>query len=412
MIAARLLAVAGSGGAVVIPYSTEDLTASGHGGWTQKPKARSLYYNGHTLTCYIADDGDVEVVVDNGTPIVLHAAFQVDTHAAPAMLVRSSDGKLVVHYSTHDGTAMKQRISTNSLDSDPTLSGGFAAEGNAFTASDLTYPMLFERTAESGSPLYNWHRSGVALAYRKSTDGGATWGAEVQVYNDGTNRTYWDIALDPNDQYTFHFVVTDTTGTLRQLGSIRHFYADTTGYHTSDGTLIDEVSDPIPFTPASLTLVYDEATDGAAWSHDLYVNATGPVFIMGLSGDFALPGGGTDTEYRVMWWDGAWNSSTVLSSGGAGQFDPMLSCLDAQDETRAYVTVKIAGHFELWRFTSSDGLVTWDSGLAITVGSSEDNIYPVSVQDHPRPGRSVLWNAGTYTDATSYTLRIRAFSAA
>jgi hypothetical protein len=410
----RRVVLAGGGSSFTIPAPPTALTTAGHAGWTQKPKARALWYGDHSYLGYVASDGDIEVVVIpdstgvGGTPIVLHSALQVDTHAAPALLVRSSDNKLLVVYCAHNGGTMYQRVSTTSLDTDPTLANGFAGEATAFSTTDMTYPMLFERTAEASSPIYCFYRSlasGTAtLAYKKSTDGGVTWDAQHNVYASSGKRTYWDIALAPDGQ-RFDFVVTDTVGATDQLGDILHFYADDTGYHTSDGTLIDQGADPLPFAPASLTLVYDETEAGKAWSHDLYVGAGGmPVFLFGIADGWS-PAGGTDTEYRVASWDGAaWDISTILASAGAGQFDPAYGCLDADDPTRAYVTRLIGGVWQVWRYTSAD-LATWDAGAAIT-NTADDNLYPVAVKDHPSAGLLVVWNNGEYVSATDYTQRL------
>lgn len=410
MTVARLLMVAGGGGAFLPPPVPDvvSILAAPDGGWTQKPKSRALWYGDNTYIGFIDGNGDVEVVVvpDStgiaGTPIVLHAAFQVDTHAAPAMLVRSSDNKLLVVYCTHDGTAMKQRISTTSLDTDPDLSDGFAAEATAFTSSDATYPMLFERTAESGSPIYCFYRSTVTLGFRKSTDGGTTWDSLHSVYVDGTNRTYWDIALAA-DGWRFDFVVTDTDATLDQLGSIRHFFADDTDYKQSDGTPLVGSN---PYGPSALTLVYDEADAGKAWSHDLIYVGGQPAFVFGIANTWS-PAGGTDTEYRYAIWNGSsWDLATIEGSGGSGQFDiGSLAALDQQDPTVAYVGRFISGKAELWRYTTSDGGATW-SGAAITSGSSDDNIYPTGVKDHPSPGLAMVFLEGTYTDATDNDLGI------
>jgi hypothetical protein len=383
------------------------LSAAGNGGWTQKPKARALWYGDHSYLGYDSSGGDIAVVVVpdstgvGGTPITLHAAFQVDIHAAPALVVLPSDHRLLVLYSGHNGGVMYGRKSVNPLDSDPTISGGFAAEVTHFTGTALTYPMAFARTAESGSPTYCWFREGVTLSYRKTTDDGATWSIAHSIYVDGANRTYWDISLAP-DGMRFDFIVTDTDAVDDQLGSIRHFYADATDYKDSSGT---PLAGSNPYGPSALTLVYDEATAGKAWAHDLY-NDGDPSFLFGIANTWS-PAGGTDTAYRYAKLSGGvWATSTILASGGAGQFDPMIGCLDQVDPTRAFVTRKIGSRFEIWRYRTADGGATWDAGAAITSSSADDNVYPVAVKGHPVPGFALVWNNGTYVSATDFSLRI------
>lgn len=408
----RLLIAGGGGGGSFPPSPVVSLTAPPEGGWNQKPRSRAVWYGDHTYIGYVTgDDGDMCVLSvpdgSSGTTHLLHAAFEVDTHASPALIVRDSDHKLLVLYSKHSDTTMYKRLSTNSLDSDPTLSGGFAAEATAFTGTLVTYPMVIQRTAEALAPLYCFYRergtgTGV-LAYRKSSDQGATWDSQHSVYADSGNITYWDIALAP-DGMRIDFVVTDTDGASDQLGSLFHFFADDEDYKTSDGT---PIAGGPPFDGSDLTLVYDEADAGKAWSHDLYVNGDGnPVFVYGIA-DTWTPPGGTDTEYRLAYWDGAaWQGSTILAAAGAGQFEPTLATLDPVDETVVYVTRKIAGQFELWRYTTADGGATWDAGEAVTSGSTFDNLYPVTVKDHPVDGLRLLWLAGKYTSATDNAVGI------
>jgi hypothetical protein len=387
-----------------------DLATSPQGGWTQKPRSRALHHVGYSYVAYVSGAGDVAVVAipDStqvpGSPVVLHAAFQVDTHAAPAMYLRS-DNKLLVVYCGHNGGLMYQRISVNTLDSDPTLSGGFTVEATAFSGELHTYPMLVGRSSESTATVYCFYRddqSGTAvLAYRKSTDDGATWGSQHEVYKSAGNRTYWDIFGNGTDR--IDFVVTDCA-TTDQLGDIYHFYADLTDYHKSDGTVI---SGSQPWAPSDLTLVYNDATAGRAWSHDGFLDSGGkPRFIFGIATNWSPPGG-TDTEYAYARWSGsAWVVSTILASGGAGQFDPMYGCLDPVEETRAYLIRYISSKFELWRYITADNGATW-AGVAVTSASSGANLYPVAVKDHPSPGLAVAWIAGTYVSATDYTMGIK-----
>jgi hypothetical protein len=405
-VAYRLLPAARGSGGFISPITT--LTTADDGGWTQKPRSRAIAHAGYVYVGYVSGTGDVKVIYrpDStgvvSSPITLHAAFQVDTHAAPAMFVRS-DAKLLVMYCGHNGGVMYQRVSVNTLDADPTLSGGFVAEASAFSGATYTYPMLVGRSSESPAAIYNFHRdnqSGTAvLSYRKSTDDGATWGTAHEVYKSTGNFTYWDVF--GNGTTRIDFVVTDCL-TTDQLGDLYHFYADLSDYHKSDGTVI---SGSQPWTPSQLTLVYDKSTSGRAWSHDGYLSGSNPVFIFGIAPTWS-PAGGTDTEYRYARWTGsAWTVTSILASGGAGQYDPMLACLDPVDPTVAYLTRYLAGHFEIWRYVTSDSGATW-SGGAITSGSSVDNIYPVTVRDHPSGQLAVLWLDGTYTSATSNSLGI------
>lgn len=381
------------------------LTAAPYGGWTQIPEARAAYYNGVTYFGYVnGSNGNVEVrSYNHATEItsaatVIKTALGVDTHNAPALLVRDSDKKIVVAYSGHVGSTLWVRISTNAEDI-----SAFGSEITAESGGEHTYPILLQRLAETNDPLYLFYRdnhgSGTRLAYVKSTDGGVTWGSQVAVW-DANLGSYWKITTD--GQWRIDFAVTD--GNPDNASSkIYHFYADATDYHQSDGTVLVGSQ---PFGPSQVTEVYDGA--GPAWPTDIILNGSNLPRIV-----YSVSLGG-DSSYRFARWTGsAWNLSTIVSAG-ADIVDPApVATLDAVVLTDCHLVKKVAGNWELYRYErSSDTVDTWDGGTAVTTSSGFDNIYPVKVHNHPAGELGILWLYGDYAGAEiSFDMGIRGVEA-
>ena len=100
------------------PFSDFTLTAAADGGWTWFTDPRAVYYNGKAYFGYVDNSGNIcirtytHATATVSAETVLHAALQVDDHANPSILIRDSDKKLLVFYSSHDDTTMRLQIST------------------------------------------------------------------------------------------------------------------------------------------------------------------------------------------------------------------------------------------------------------------------------------------------------------
>lgn len=392
--------MAGGGGSFLAAPVVSAVTSAPSGSWTQIPEPRAIRSGTTTYFGYVnGSTGDVEVrsLPDGGTasaPFVLHAAlnYPADTHDAPAIHVRP-DGHLVACYSAHNGAVMYTRISTSANDA-----SAWGSE-TTFGGVAVTYATLVQRLAEAGQPLYIWYRdvdSGTShLTYRKSWDGGATWGSAVRVFAVSGKAVYWKIASD--GQWRIDFVVTDSNTSFATC-RIYHFYADDTDYHQSDGTAIGAYGPE--FDTSHLTLVYDSSS-GPGWPTDACLDASNrPRFVYSVDN-----GSGTDSLFAYASADsgGAWTLSTVLASVGAGIVDPSpVACIDPLVPTRCLLTRKVGAHFEIWRYTTGDGGMTW-YGAPLTSGSSVENLYPLTVRGHAPGTVSALFLQGTYSGAETGT---------
>lgn len=378
------------------------LTAATHGGWTQIPYPKGVEYNG---ALYFGDvngsNGNIELykyVISTATltgPTVLHAALQQDTHAAPAVLVRS-DGKIVAAYSAHnDVSHLYVWISTNAED----ISAGTETNIDASFGSDTyTYANLVQLSGESNK-LYLFVRSqDVSTSYLQmstSTNGGATWAAHTDLFAQSGDHVYWKIADNGTDR--IDFTISSDDGDPVGLGNIYHFYYNGT-YRNSAGTSIGSPT----FDLTDLTLVYNSSDP--AWPTDIILDGSTPRIVYNVS--LAT---NTDSKWGYAYWTGsAWTNVTVLSSVGFGVIDPSpVAALDAEDPDHLYAVRYIGGHHQLWRYTTISGGASWDTGEAIGSGGV-DNIYPTAVKNHVDGHPAVLWLFGTYTADTSNSVGVKA----
>lgn len=398
MTAATRLLIAGGGASFTVPKVTTAFTTSQDGGWTQASDPHAVHAGGVTVFGYVdLSNGDIEVrSIDDVTravssPLTLHAALDQDTHAAPSFVFRP-DGRIVAAYGGHDLANIYVRVSTNPYD--VSAWGTEQSLDATIGGVSYTYPTLLYR----GSDLYLFYRdvaAGVAyLTFTKSTDDGATWSAQTRLYTTtlaDTGLTYWKIDSDGS---RIDFAVTNKR-TNSPNTKVFHFYFDGTDYRTSDGTVITG----LPFEPGDLTEVYDGG-DGLGWAMDI-VAGSNPAFA------YVVLDSPTDNSYRYARWDGAaWDLTTVAAAGGTLEADGEgnafggVSALDHNGSTVMYGQVKVASHWEIKRFASSDLGASWTTS-SVTTGSSDDNLYPTVIRDHP--ARLVLlWLYGAYAGSPPY----------
>jgi hypothetical protein len=415
--------VIGSGYAVVAPTLPPGVItllyppAGGSWAWIQQP--RTLSYNGWTYVGFVHSSGAVKVVAINestgaaGTPITVHT-YSVDNHNNPALWVRPSDHKLLVVYSGHNASQIYRRFSTTSLDTDPDLGDGFAAETGLYTQlgswATFTYPILLQLTDETSDPIYLFWRERHGtdrLRYSKSTDGGVTWGTSIGLAvadTAGTSMTYWGIATNGTDRYDV-FWCDFSDGADSQM---HHFYYTAGNYRKSDGTLIISDADLVAsagvdaLDKGDMTLVVSNAAGavdrvmGPAWD--------------GAPAALALQRNGS-TDNRIVsarWRSGAWQVDTVVDSVGgsiAGNLYQSGASFAPTDPDIAVVAQQVSGRWEMFRHTSGDDGVTW-TPEALTSGSAADNFNPAMVWDGSVDLQAV-WCYGTFTDNTLFSLGLR-----
>lgn len=383
------------------------VTAGGF--WTDIPDQKFVHYNGYTYFGWVdGATGDLKAAswrASTGvvsSPVTLHSGFAADLHNSPALLVRSSDHKLMAAYCDHEGAAFYIRISTTSLATDPTLADGFAAEvdiDSSVTGTAYTYPSLVELTDEGA--IYAWFRDRLTTdlyrqSYTKSMDNGATWSAEVKVWvgdNTATHLNYRRLATNGTDR--MDLFATDNDRSLATPSSLYHLYYTGGAWFRSDGTNTGLTAGMFP---SDATLIKDDS-DGPASACGVTYDSDGNPVVNLMT---------YDATSAVVWqsrWTGAtWSATQIAYQNGLGTgSNPFIlgAGLDLNDPNRVYLPIKVGSKFEMHLAQSPDDGITW-STTALTRNSSVDHFLPSGVWNRDDALRAI-WIAGTFTDNTHFT---------
>lgn len=349
----------------------------------------SAYYNNKTYIAYVTPAGSAVVSsFDHTTKEVLTSSAVVtglgaDIHATPSLLVRSSDKKLVLVAIPHNSTHVYVAISTNAED---ISSWGSATDiGTTIGGTSHAYARLVQLSGESGK-MYLFFRDRQdtdatnVLCYSTSSDGGSTWTAQTELYKNSLHQAYWVIGSD--DANRIDIATSDGTVSAGDTSaSVYHFYYDATAtkFKTSDGT---EITDTKPFTPSSLTKLYDGATNGSASGPNCMIPGTTPIVAFGAASSTS----GDDSNFWYsIYTSGAWSTQLVDSTGTSsevnfGQVSGGGIAVDRIDNSKAYVSKKVSGIWQMFLYVTADQGATWTSTqLTFDVGGQDadrPNIMP------------------------------------
>lgn len=414
----------GGGGSFVLPPAAPDLgtvftlSAASDGVWNWIADPRAVTYNGYTYVGYVDSSGNVCVRVRNhatgttGSEIVLHAALDADDHVNPSLWVRASDHKLLAWYARHEplSTTMHQRISTASLDTDPTLGDGFGTEVDTdaqHQGRSYDYPQPIQLSTEADDVIWLfWRNIPVSpdrynLVYSKSTDGGETWNALTTLYSNSTHsgRAYWKIASDGVDK--IHVAMTDGSPNTDSPTLLRHFYYDAGTWRGSDGT---DLGSP-PFDFSDLTPV---ESSRSCLPYDIAISSSGkPVIVYAV-----YPTEFSDHRYRYARWTGTeWYTNEICQAGnGIGGNENAYSggvTLDPDNPQIVYACREDGSAYNLFRYITADGGATF-SEEQITGDSTGKNIRPFVPRGHVA-GLHVVWPYGAYSGYESFNTGLRGY---
>ena len=423
MLARRVL-MAGIGGSFAPPpIWTFDLTDDG-GMWSGKSAPSALLNGDYLYAGWVdGDTGDVMLGVWSLTTralertIVLAAALggvsgNPDLHDSPALLVPATSHKLVVAYSAHSGAHPLVRISTSSLDTDPTLADGMDSEAEVGAAGDWTYMSL----VQMGSGwCYLLGRSVVAgrayIGWFYSSNECVSWSTPLShLMATGANDSkgiYFRVAGDGGVQ--LHVLATDTDRSVGSPSSLYSFYIGFTGSnmdgaYQTDGTLIALFAD-FPIDVIDGTLLHGTA-DGPCDPEDLAITSAGVPCAVYNTWD----SGGADITHWMSLYavvGGTWSEHEIVNSGGLnnGNARQVGASIENADPYRILVPRKVGSVLELTRQVSADDGATWEE-TALTHGSTVDNVTPQAVMGgDARCG--AVFAQGTYTDDATFDMALR-----
>jgi hypothetical protein len=379
---------------------------TGDGAWCWVADPRAVYHEGEHRRTYVGwvnAQGDVRVAsYDHETGEVVtetvREELQRDDHANPALLVRP-DGRLVVFYSGHPGRWMIYRVSLRPED---VSAWGAEAAAAPFTsdARGHTYPAPVRLPGDGGVTYLFWRGPGYDVVFSTSIDG-ETWDEATPLFDNGDDRPYAKVAVD--GEGALHLALTD--GNPDEVAANSVYYARLVGddLTRADGTRF-----------AGGEVVFDSVREGvSAWIWDVAVDSKGrPVIV------YATFPAEDDHRYRYARWNGrTWNDHEITPAGGwfpsvrrgSQRFTPYYSgglALDHSDPSVVYLSRDVDGVFEVERWETSDGGVSWTS-RPITANSAENNVRPFVPRGGARDGPEVIWMHGGYVDWKDYGTSLR-----
>jgi hypothetical protein len=419
----RWVATSGSGLLTSGSLSSQfgSIEASPNGAWVWFTDPRSIYYNGQTFFAYIDNAGLEKVRAYNHGTSALTSEFtlknigEIDDHDNPALLIRDSDKRLITWYNQHDGVAVYQRISTNAEDVTAWGAEVDIASQLSLGTDSFDYANPIQLLAETNDPIYLFFRHSIFgatderfLAFSKSTDGGATWSALTDIYTSFLTSIVYFKAT-PNGDDRVDFTVTNGHPYYDGTVSIYHFYYQNGSYFKSDGTPIVA---SLPFGPADITLVYNGSShNSGTWNWDIGIDSSGEPIILFA----AFPNGDDPSDhfyYYARWTGSVWTVNLITEAGGPGignalgeDFYSGGLILDHSNTSIVYLSKKVSGNWELYRYQTPDGGVTWASQSITFNSGAVKNVRPVPIRNHAI-GYPILWMAGRYTNSSDYLTAI------
>lgn len=323
---------------------------------------------------------------------------QQDDHNEPGILIRSSDSKLIAVYSEHSGTLIRWRISTNATDG--TAWGAQSTIDPSAGVRLYTYPSIFQ---VSNGDIYIFYRGnrvdGTLLPYWyfiKSTDGGATFGAETEFWH----NTYVNIYQDPNDSDILQFVASinpsDAPAPYNSAPFVGSFYFDggANTWHKTDGTS----AGALPLENADVTQLLSETLPEDVWFEDIIVDSNGyPRVLMVYYPDYT-----TTPEikhrYYTEWNGSAWSTpydmgqvmSKSISSGGSPTLLVEIytggANFDPDNPDIFYGSFQVGSRMEMFKYQRISA--SSFSSTQITFNSAYDQWRPFVTK---APNRNLSW---------------------
>jgi len=258
-----------------------------------------------------------------------------DAHAAPTLWI-DPDGYIHVLYGGH-GTPIKHSKSTNPYDiSSWTLLSDFASAG--------TYPF----PVVDGSNVYVFFRKPDGYRYyKKSTDGGNTFGSDVQWCS--TGGIYYNYVRKGNK---VHFAIW-YSGTGDLAKEVRYFYFDlnTETFHKIDGT---ELSIPFAFTDADLAW---SSPTGWAETAAIAADDNGHIYIIAYARQsHDTPAVEHGDVYAIKWNGSSWQAKDTGIDVKFASGNQYLAVKSASEIYLYIVEMDSNGCGAFRKYSSSNGL--------------------------------------------------------
>lgn len=382
-------------------------TLNEDGAWCWFNDPRAICYRGKREQTYISwvnSRGDIMIASydhESGvyTEKVLYPELEADDHDDPAIFIRK-DGRLVVFFSRHTTAPAHRLISDNPED--------ISSWGEDYRfGENVTYPYPFQ-AGDSIFVFYrglSWHPTLII-----SADDGETMGSPQQIIAGGGARPYARYCQDKTGAIHMAF----TTAHPRDDPKNKIYYAlfKDGKFFRADGTYIKDFTgsgSALNIDLGEAETVYD-ASEGKGWIWDITVDRDNhPVMV------FASFPSDVDHRYHYARWTGTeWYLTELTGAGrwfpqtpaGTVEREPNYSggiTLDYDDPSVVYLSRQMKGVFEVFRYSTRDKGVTWDStALTWDTPAGLVNVRPVVPRHHRHGIFDLIWMRGTYVHYTDF----------
>lgn len=391
----RTLLVAGGGGSFTAPSPSllANLGIAPNGGNNPWMTPGAVRHGTKVIGGYVdGNNGNIEAFVYDEVAetignYVIHAAFEVDAHTSPALLLTST-GDLLALYTAHASTPINIKVldpdsptswtsaTAHSLDAD--LGGTSYTDLSIFEASDGSLVMLGRDEPVPGTDS-RWFYS------LSDVSDPTNWSTRVNLYRVAGTRSYWAAWMGTDD--VIQIAVTNGADVgYTKLGHFR-LNALTLARTASDGSAI----------AASLPLGFSDTT--LVWSGS---TAVFPGIVAVDSRDRPVIVGFDDLDYIYRRWTGsAWAGGVITDAGTgfeynalSGSFQPWGITVDAGDSNTVWLLKDAGGNPDLYRYRTSDNGTSWSS---LNVGSAGGEVHTIIPVRNPNKLRA-YFPTGSWTD--------------
>ena len=397
-----------------IDESIKTLTDDGAWCWFADPRA--VYYEGkykRTYTGWVNKSGDICMGYYDHTTgdikeTILKKGLEYDDHANPAFLLLE-DGRFMVFYSAHCGKEMYYRTMRTPED---ILSWGDEKELEIEKKGKFgyTYPNPIQLAKEDNTIYLFFRGSDFKPNFTTSKDG-MKWNEARTLIKGSGDRPYMKIASDGIEK--IHFAFTDGHPNKEENNNIYYAYYKNGNIYKADGSKIKSMEN-LPVNPSDADKVYDASVSGArGWIWDIALEISGnPVIVYATMPEMS------DHRYNYARWDGRkWNNFEITPAGGwfpqtqegKTESEPWYSggiVLDHSDPSIVYLSRQINGIFEIERWKTPDGGVSWEKET-VTSDSEKNNVRPVVVRRHRKDDMGIIWMYGDYIFYTNYNTQLK-----
>ena len=445
--AAVLVAIPLTLRAQTIPQPGESFPAiTTNGMWTWYGEPKAVYYEGTHRRTYIGWNSNISTgaqfvgYYDHDTKttaqVELPRHYPADDHNHPSVIVRP-DGRIMIFHTGHDGKEISEYISKQPED---------ITALDTFTVTILDwccYPnVCFLKNEGTKGRYYLFFRDlNQEPWFRTSDDWGVTWSKELNLYTNNPHgyKPYFKCASNGIDEIHIDVERENRAGG----GNIPTYYMKykNGAFYQASGKLITTI-DKLPIVNTVLdTVIYPGAYGAGGTVWDIMYDANdNPVILY----DMFFNNNSTHVYWYLRWTGSYWFKRPLVNSGNnmgvAGQQFCGGFTFDHENPNTIYMSrqllkssatpfnladtsfanykkialtnfVTVDSDFELDKWTTADGGLTWDS-VAITRGSAAKNIRPCVPRGHKdNMNVNLIWLDGTCTSmgGDGYNMAVRMY---